>query len=112
MVTIRYGRLPSLAAWHSPYLIGPPIRFICHWRLNVRSDPTGLEPMSATDMVATPHWGARSLSVEKGTDEISATGGRQFLSPPRSWGPVVTGSIFPTKAKGALLKQAPFALVE
>jgi hypothetical protein len=39
------------------------------------------EPMSATDMVATPRRGARFLSVEKAADEISATGGRRRLSP-------------------------------
>ena len=37
--------------------------------------------LPATDMVATPHCGARFLSVEKGFDEISATGGHRILSP-------------------------------
>ena len=41
----------------------------------------GLEPTSATSMVVTPHCGDHSLSVEKATDEISATGGRRRLSP-------------------------------
>lgn len=35
---------------------------------------------SATDIGATPHCGARFLSVEKEIDEISATGGHRFLS--------------------------------
>ena len=35
---------------------------------------------SATDIGATPHCGARLLSVEKEIDEISATGGHRFLS--------------------------------
>ena len=34
------------------------------------------ELLSATSMVAAPHWGDCSLSVEKAADEISATGGR------------------------------------
>ena len=42
--------------------------------------------LPATDMVATPHCGARFLSVEKGFDEISATGGHRILSP-RPFGP-------------------------
>ena len=37
--------------------------------------------LPATDMVATPHCGARFLLVEKGFDEISATGGHRILSP-------------------------------
>ena len=41
----------------------------------------GLEPTSATSMVVTPHCGDHSLSVEKATDEIPATGGRRRLSP-------------------------------
>ena len=36
-------------------------------------------PCSAKNMVATPHCGARFLFFEAGTDEISATGGHQFL---------------------------------
>ena len=40
-----------------------------------------LENRSATDMVATVRRTARSLSVEKRFDEISATGGRQIFSP-------------------------------
>ena len=32
-------------------------------------------------MVVTPHCGDHSLSVEKGFDEISATGGHRILSP-------------------------------
>ena len=39
------------------------------------------ELLSATSMVAAPHWGDCSLSVEKAADEISATGGRRRLSP-------------------------------
>ena len=41
----------------------------------------GIPLRAATDMVATPHCGARFLSVEKGFDEISATGGHRILSP-------------------------------
>ena len=36
-------------------------------------------PCSAKNMVATPHCGAHFLFFEAGTDEISATGGHQFL---------------------------------
>ena len=42
-----------------------------------------VEPTSATSMVVTPHCGDHFLSVEKATDEISATGGRRWLSPNR-----------------------------
>ena len=41
---------------------------------------TRRDSKSATDIGATPHCGDRFLSVEKGTDEIPATGGRQCLS--------------------------------
>ena len=41
----------------------------------------GIPLRAATDMVATPHCGACFLSVEKGTDEIPRSAGRQFLSP-------------------------------
>ena len=41
----------------------------------------GLEPTSATDMVATARRAARFLSVEKEFDEIPATGGHRILSP-------------------------------
>ena len=34
-------------------------------------------PCSATDIGATAHWAARFLSVEAGTDDISATGSHQ-----------------------------------
>ncbi len=34
-------------------------------------------PCSATSIVATPHWGDCSFSVDLTSDEISATGGRQ-----------------------------------
>jgi len=36
---------------------------------------------SATDIGATAHRAARTLSVEKAADEISSTGGRRRLSP-------------------------------
>ena len=49
---------------------------------NVPGSRSGGIPLrAATDMVATPHCGARFLSVEKGFDEISATGGHRILSP-------------------------------
>ena len=41
---------------------------------------TRRDSKSATDIGVISHCGARFLSVEKGTDEISATGGRQCLS--------------------------------
>ena len=54
---------------------------------NVPGSRSGGIPLrAATDMVATPHCGARFLSVEKGFDEISATGGHRILSP-RPFGP-------------------------
>ncbi len=40
-------------------------------------DRGGAQTRSATSMVATPHWGARSLSVDLTSDETPATGGRQ-----------------------------------
>ena len=49
-----------------------------------KGDPVSLwsigesNPWPATNMVATPHCGARFLFVAAGTDETSATGGRQF----------------------------------
>ena len=64
-----------------------------HWTdrsFRLRKPPTEFPPLealggiplrAATDMVATPHCGARFLSVEKGFDEISATGGHRILSP-------------------------------
>ena len=54
---------------------------------NVPGSRSGGIPLrAAADMVATPHCGARFLSVEKGFDEISATGGHRILSP-RPFGP-------------------------
>ena len=41
---------------------------------------TRRDSKSATDIGATPHCGARLLSVEKEIDEIPATGGHRFLS--------------------------------
>ena len=49
---------------------------------NVPGSRSGGIPLrAATDMVATPHCGARFLSVEKGFDEISRTAGHRILSP-------------------------------
>ena len=38
---------------------------------------TSIDALTAISMVATPHWGACSLSIDLTSDEISATGGHQ-----------------------------------
>ena len=49
---------------------------------NVPGSRSGGIPLrAATNIVVTPHWGDHSLFVEKGFDEISATGGHRILSP-------------------------------
>ena len=51
-------------------------------KINASGSRSGGIPLrAATDMVATPHCGARFLSVEKGFDEISRTAGHRILSP-------------------------------
>ena len=62
-----------LFACRKPLFIGPPLAFIRHWQ------KSNLWP--ANFIVVTPHRGDHSLKFEKRTDEISATGGRQFFSP-------------------------------
>ena len=41
------------------------------------SSATSIDALTAISMVATPHWGACSLSVDLTSFEISATGGRK-----------------------------------
>ena len=39
------------------------------------SPATSIDALTAISMVATPHWGDSSLSIDLTSDEISATGG-------------------------------------
>ena len=56
-------------------------------KINASGSRSGGIPLrAATNIVVTPHWGDHSLFVEKGFDEISATGGHRILSP-RPFGP-------------------------
>ena len=41
------------------------------------SPATSIDALTAISMVATPHWGDSSLSIDLTSDEISATGGHQ-----------------------------------
>ena len=96
LVVRTYGRAALCAAW------------------SFNEGATG-EPMSATDIVATAHWAARFLSVEKAADEISATGSQKAplanLCPQRIWARLPTGQLASYPLRKPPMKFLPLAVI-
>ena len=72
------------AGWDPPVrsiYIQPPWSGVCTCFARTNLGRFRLQRLSASSIVATPHWGDCSFSDDLRIDEISATGGHRFFAP-------------------------------